>query len=186
MLTEVRVLKRTETKKIALASLFCALSVIICIIGCVFDMADLAATAAASVTVALAGIELRGKYPYLIYAVTGTLLFLLFPTSTVTLYFILFFGYYPIIRGILIKLPKLLSMILKFAVFNAAIVAIFFLMKKLLLFEDAETSEAWLIPALWVVANIFFFVFDFSLNIFMMAYIRVFRRKWGIDKFMLH
>ncbi len=186
MLTGEKKVKRLETKKIALASLFCALSVVICIMGCVFDMADLAATAAASVTVALAGVELRGKYPYLIYAVTSALLFLFFPTSTVTLYFILFFGYYPIIRNYLLKIPKFISAIIRFAVFNVAIVAIFLLMKNLLLFEDAETTESWLIPALWVVANIFFAVFDFSLNIFMMAYLQVFRRKWGIDKFMLH
>lgn len=178
-------MKRIETKKIALASLLCALSVVICILGCVFDMADLAATAAAAVLVALSGVELCGKYPYLIYAATSSLLFLFFPTSTVTLYYILFFGYYPIIRVYLLKLPKLFSAILKFAIFNLAIIAIFLLMKKLLLFEEAET-EIWLIPALWIVSNIFFAVFDFSLGVFMMAYLRVFRKKWGIDKFMLH
>ncbi len=181
---EELILKRLETKKIALASLLCALSVIISIMGCVFDMADLVATSASSVIVALARIELRGKYPYLIYAVVSVLLFLLFPTATVTLYFILFFGYYPIIRDFLAKTPKYICLILKFAVFNTAIIFIYFLMKKLLLFEQAET-ESYLIPALWFVANIFFGVFDFSLNIFMSAYTHVFRKKWGIDKFML-
>ncbi len=178
-------MKRTEIKKIALASLFCALAVVISVIGCVFDMADLAATAASSVLVALAKLELRGKYPYLIYAVVSALLFLFFPTATVTLYFIMFFGYYPIIRDFISRVPKYLRIALKFLCFNAAIVVIYFLMEKLLLSSDTE-SEAYLIPALWFVANLFFAAFDFSLNIFMSAYIHVFRKKWGIDKFMLH
>ena len=178
-------MKRTEIKKIALASVFCALSVVISVIGCVFDMADLVAAGAASVTVALAKTELHGKYPYLIYAVTGALLFLIFPTATVTLYFIAFFGYYPIIRELIGRLPKYICIILKFAVFNIAVTVIYFIMEKLLIAESAE-SEAYLLPALWLVANIYFAVFDFSLNVFMRAYTVVFRKKWGIDKFMLH
>ena len=148
-------------------------------------MADLVATGAASVTVALSKTELRGKYPFLIYAVTGFLLFLFFPGATVTLYYIMFFGYYPIVRDLLVKLPKAVCLSLKFLIFNAAIVAIYFIMEALLLSESAD-AEGYLIPALWFVANIFFAVFDYSLDIFMMAYIRVFRKKWGIDKFMLH
>ena len=58
-------------------------------------------------------------------------------------------------------------------------------MKKLLLSFDTD-SEAWLVPALWVVSNIFFAVFDFAMDIFVAAYIRIYRKKWGIDKFMLH
>ena len=56
-------MKKNETKKIALASLFCSISVIVSVIGCVFDMADLVAASAASVTVAVSKIELGGKYP---------------------------------------------------------------------------------------------------------------------------
>lgn len=178
-------MKKNEIKKTALASLLSALAVVISVIGCVFDMADLAAASAASVIVAISVTELHGKYPYLMYAVISALLFLLFPTATVTFYFILFFGYYPIIRTFLSKAPKLPRLILKFLIFNAAIVAIYFIMEKLLLYSDTE-SEAWLLPALWIVANLFFGVFDFAMDIFIMAYLKVYRKKWGIDKFMLH
>lgn len=178
-------MKRTETKKIALASIFCSLSVIVSVIGCVFDMADLVAASAASVTVAISKIELGKKYPYLIYAVTGTLLFLLFPSATVTWYFIMLFGYYPILQSYISKFPSVLRRTIKFIIFNIAIFAIYFLlMKTLLLSPDAE-SESYLLPALWIIANIFLAVFDYSLSVFILAYIRVFRKKWGIDKFML-
>lgn len=177
-------MKRLETKKLALASVLCALSVVVSVLGCVFDMADLVACTGASLSVALSRIELRGKYPYLIYAVTGALLFLFFPTATVTFYFILFFGYYPIIKSFLEKLNKVLSRILKFIVFNAAIIIIFILMSKLLIAEQTE-SELYLLPVLWLFANIFFAVYDLSLSVFITAYLRLYRKKWGIDKFML-
>lgn len=177
-------MKRPETKKLALASVLCALSVVIAVVGCVFDMADLVACTGASLTVYLSGIELRGKYPYLIYAVTGALLFLFFPTATVTFYFILFFGYYPIIKRFLDKLNKWLSRVIKFIIFNIAIILIFILMSKLLIDGQVE-SELYLLPVLWLFANIFFAVYDFSLSFFSVAYIRFYRKKWGIDKFML-
>ena len=175
-------MKKTEIKKTALASLLCALAVVISVIGCVFDMADLASVSAASVIVAISARELGGKYPYLIYAVISVLLFLLFPSSTVTFYFILFFGYYPIIRAFLAKIPRY---ILKFSIFNVAAVSIYFIMEKLLLSFDTD-SEVWLVPALWIVSNIFFAVFDFAMDIFIAAYIKIYRKKWGLDKFMLH
>lgn len=178
-------MKKTEIKKTALASLLCALAVVISVIGCVFDMADLASVSAASVIVAISARELGGKYPYLIYAVISVLLFLLFPSATVTFYFILFFGYYPIIRAFLAKIPKLPRYILKFSIFNVAAVSIYFIMEKLLLSFDTD-SEVWLVPALWIVSNIFFAVFDFAMDIFIAAYIKIYRKKWGIDKFMLH
>ena len=176
-------MKRLETKKLALASVFCALSVVISVIGCVFDMVDLVACTGASLIVALSRIELRGKYPYLIYAVSGALLFLLFPSSTVTFYFILFFGYYPIIKSLLERLRTLPSYILKFTVFNTAIIIIFILMSRLLIAEQAE-SELHLLPILWVFANIFFAVYDFSLSVFITAYQKIYRKRLGIDKFM--
>lgn len=178
-------MKRIETKKIALASLLCALSVVISVIGCIFDMVDLTACTAASVLVALSDNELGGKYPYLVYAVTGMLLFLLFPTTTVTLFFILFFGYYPIIKKFIEKLPKIPAFILKFAVFNCATVFSYYLMTYILLSAEVEEGKAILITA-WIFANIFFVAYDLSLGIFMTAYRRYYRKKWGIDKFLLH
>ena len=148
-------------------------------------MADLTACTVASALVALADTELRGKYPYLVYAVTGMLLFLFFPTTTVTMYFILFFGYYPIIKKYVEKLPNLPALAVKFLLFNAAIVLIYFLMTKILLTAEAESGKM-LLAALWIFSNIFFAVYDFSLSVMMMAYTRYYRKKWGIDKFLLH
>ena len=178
-------MKKNETKKIALASLFCSISVIVSVIGCVFDMADLVAASAASVTVAVSKIELGGKYPYLIYAATGTLLFLLFPSATVTWYFIMLFGYYPILQSYILRLSSIPRRIIKFIIFNLAIMAVYILLMKTLLLSPEAEYESYLLPALWILANIFLAVFDYSLTVFILAYVKVFRKKWGIDKFML-
>jgi len=177
-------MKRTDTKRIALASIMCALAVVFCMIGCVFDMADLAACTAASAIVAMSCIELSGKYPYLIYAVTSALLLLFFPTASTTLFFILFFGYYPIIKAPLARLPRWLSRVLGFVIFNAAAVGSYILMTKILLTAEAE-SEMLMTALLWIVANVFFAVYDYALTVLCIAYVRHYRKKLGIDKFLL-
>lgn len=177
-------MKRLETKKLSLAALLCALSAVVAVIGCVFDMADLTACTVASVTVAICAIELGGKYPYLVFAVTGAILFLFFPSATVTWYFIMFFGYYPIVKKYLDRLPKILARVLKFVLFNAAMFMLYFLMKKLLFAAEAEEGKSLLIM-LVLFANVFFAVYDFSLSVFLTAYMKYYRKRWGIDKFML-
>ena len=177
-------MKRTETKKFALASLFCALSAVLCAVGCLFDMVDLCACTAASVIIALSDRELGGRYPYLVFAASSALLLILFPTASATVYYILFFGYYPLLRRFCERFPRLVRTAVKFAVFNAAIVLSYFLLTKLLLSAEAEESTL-MLAALWITANIFFAVFDFAMSVFMLAYDRVYRKKWGIDKFMM-
>lgn len=178
-------MKRIETKKIALSSLLCALATVFSVVGCILDIADLVAVTAASVLVSIAGSELGKKYQLLIYAVTSFLLLCLFPASTVTLYFILFFGYYPIVRGLLAKLPVIPMWVLKYIMFNAAIVCAYFLMTKILITAEAETDML-MVAVLWIFSNAFFAVYDIALNVFTTAYILHYRKKWGIDKFMLY
>ena len=177
-------MKRKETKRLAVASLLCALTTVISLVGCVLDVADLTAVTAASAVVALSGTELGKKYQILIYAVCSALLLLLFPSATVSLYFVLYFGYYPIIREYFARLPRLFSWILKYMLFNTAIISVYFLMTKILLSAEAEESMAMLLT-LWLMANAFFAVYDIAIGVFTLAYTRVYRKKWGIDKFML-
>ncbi len=174
-------MKRIDIKKLALSAILCGLSVVILAVGCMFDMVDLVACSVATVIIAFARIELHGKYPYLIYAASAVLAFILFPGATASLYYAAFMGYYPVLKGILEKRPGILCLVLKFVFFNLALTLIALCAKFLFLSAQAETSPA-LIAAIFILANIFFAVFDFALTVFCNAYICHFRKKWGIDK----
>lgn len=175
-------MKNHEIKKLALASLLCALACVIITIGCIIDIADLIASVFASFAVAFSVIELKGKYPYLVYAVTATLSILLFPSSAATLYFTLFFGYYPILKPKFERLPPLAATVSKYSVFNAAIVLLYFIMKKMLLTDEVQTVA--LTAALWITSNIFFTASDKILSLYTSVYLKHFRKKWGVDKFL--
>ncbi len=176
-------MKRKEIKKLALSAIICALSVVIIVIGCVLDMVDLTACAVASGAVAFACTELRGKYPYLIYAVTAALSLILFPGSTASIYYVVFMGYYPIIKKFIEKIPGIFSMILKLASFNAALGIIALLSRFLFISEDADTGTA-LVVTIIIFANIFFVVFDLALTVITSAYLHHFRKKWGVGRFL--
>lgn len=174
-------MKRIEIKKLALSAILCGLSVVILAVGCMFDMVDLISCSVAAIIVAFSKIELRGKYPYLIYATSAVLSFILFPGSTASLYYAVFMGYYPILKSFLEIRPGKRCLISKVLFFNLAFALLAFFARSLFLSPDTEISAA-LIGAIIILSNIFFAVFDFALTVFCNAYICHFRKKWGIDK----
>ena len=67
------------TRALALSAVFSALGVVLLALGSLLQVLDLTMAVLASFLVILAVIELRGRYPYLIYAVTAVLGLLLCP-----------------------------------------------------------------------------------------------------------
>ena len=86
------------TKKIAIASIFSALGVVVVWLGSIIEVLDLSAVALASFAIAFAHIELKGYYPYLIYFTTAALLLLVMPIKAATLMYVCFGGVYPTVK----------------------------------------------------------------------------------------
>ena len=61
------------TRALTVSAVLCALGVILLAFGALFQVLDLTMAVVASILVIFAVIELGGKYPYLIYAVTALL-----------------------------------------------------------------------------------------------------------------
>lgn len=176
-------MKRKEIKRTAISAILCAFSVVVLFIGTIFDMVDITSAAIASGAVAFSVLELGKKYPVLIFAVTSLLSLLLYPSSSASIFYIAFLGYYPIIKLYIEKIKGIFSVILKLVVFNGAFIAIFCIFKSLFLSQEAESSKV-IIVLLIIFANIFFIVYDIALNVLITAYKRFFRKKWGIDRFL--
>ena len=94
---------RKTTLRLTLSAIICALSVVLLWLGGLIQILDLSVAVLVSMLVVFAVIELRGKYPYLIYAVTSVLSFLLLPVNSAAMTYVLFAGYYPIIKALLEK-----------------------------------------------------------------------------------
>ena len=176
-------MKKTEIKKLSLSAIICALSAAICVVGNILSIADLTACAVASGILYLSKSELSGKYPFLIYAVTSMLLLIIFPTSGATIFYISFFGIYPIVKNLIEKLPKITIYLVKLLLFNG-VMLLLFRFASFLFIAEGEAKDVPLLIAALILANVFFFVYDIALTFFGFAYTKHYRKLWGIDKLM--
>ncbi|MBQ9777306.1 MAG: hypothetical protein IJW22_00125 [Clostridia bacterium] len=160
--------RKKSTRYLAASAMLCALGVILLALGSLVQVLDISMAVIASLFVILAVIELGGKYPYLIYAVTALLAMLLVPYKSAPLYYLCFMGYYPIIKAkIEGKLTsRVLEWVIKLAVFCAALaVAVLVAVKVLALFEIPPLYYALLLLCIPV-----FVLYDIALTRLVSAY----------------
>lgn len=103
------------------------------------------------------------KWAWSVFFSTAVLSLLLLTEKETALTYALFFGYYPIIRENFEKLPKVISWILKFLLFNVAAVLTGVLGVYVLGVSSEEYTEfgKFTIPIFLGLANIVFVLYDF-------------------------
>lgn len=101
-----------------------------------------------------------------VYFAAAFLSILLITDKEAALTYALFFGYYPLIKDVIEKLPKALAWILKFILFNAVAVGIGVISFYLFGVSGEEYDEfgKYTIPILLVMANVAFVLYDFCLT----------------------
>lgn len=108
-----------------------------------------------------------------VYISTSLLSMILVSEKESVLMYLLFFGYYPIIKHSIEKIkPKILSVLLKFVVFNASLILIEFIcvyVFKIPFFENNKFSII-VIAAFAVSMNIMFIMYEFLLKYYLIIY----------------
>lgn len=171
-------MKKNKTKIIAFSSVMCALGTAMLYLGSVIDVIDITMAAFSSFIILVSMIEIGGYVPFLVYGVTSVLSFILLPNKGSALLYIIFFGFYPILKKYLEGLPTFVSWALKFAVFNVFVFAYLFLAKALFNIE-AGSMKIYVI----ILLNVIFFTFDLVLSLFVSVYVLKLRKRLGLDKF---
>ena len=110
-----------KTKKMTLCALLAAMGVALIFLGSVIEVLDLSVAVFASFFCIFAVIELGGAYPWLLYAVTSLLAVILMPYTMGGWFYLLFFGYYPILKEKLERLKKPIAWGLKLVILNVAL-----------------------------------------------------------------
>ena len=145
-------------------------------LGSLLQVLDITMAALASMLVIFAVIEIGGKYPFLIYAVTTLLSMLLVPYKTAPLMYMCFAGYYPLLKAVLEgRLPKMWAWVLKILAFNAALA--------LTLFLAIRFFAAFVVPATWYyyllpVCTLVFVLYDVALTRVITAYLLRWRQRF--------
>lgn len=106
------------------------------------------------------------KWAFCVYLATAVLSMILLTDKETALTYTMFFGYYPLIKTALEKLPRVLSRVMKTIIFNGAAVSIGFLGVWLLGVSGDEYTEfgKFTIPLLLALANVAFILYDFAIT----------------------
>lgn len=157
---------KNKTKNTAICGLLTALSVVLMMMTTLIPVFMYVIPIVTGLIVLLVAEIADKKWALGVYFSTAFLSLLLITDKEAALTYALFFGYYPIIRDIIEKLPKALEWILKFVLFNGASVGIgaisFFLFG--VSGEEYDEFGKYTIPILLVMANVAFILYDFCLT----------------------
>ncbi len=123
--------------------------------------------------------EINRKWALLSFGCVALLTMLLTPDMESKLLFAGFFGYYPIIRSFLVKIkPKILSLIVRFAVFNVPVIIIYAILINLLgmgkLLEDFADFGQFATLVFWAFGAVAYICYDICLG----------QLEYGYDKWL--
>ena len=164
-----------------MAAVASALGVILLTLGSFVEVLDISMAAIASLLVVFGVIELGGKYPYLIYAVTALLAMLLLPIKTPALIYLLFAGYYPIVKSVLERrLPRPVAWAVKFVTFNIGLFLLLFVAVKV--FLGAVPEIWWRYWWLLLLLQPIFLLYDIALTRLITAYLTRWRHRLHLSE----
>jgi hypothetical protein len=167
-----------KTRRLTACAVLCALNLVVMYFGTVIEVLDLTASVVASVACIFAVIEMGGKWPWLIYTVTGVLSLVLLPfPKTVALIYVAFSGYYVILKAHIERLRRPLSWALKLVLFNVALTALAVLSTWIFHIPDGLFEANIFV---YLLGNVTFIVYDIALTGLITTYLRVWRKRLRI------
>lgn len=179
--------------KTALGAMATALSVVL-LIPTALDLLYIALPAAAGIIVLFCVIELSKGWAFGVYAATSLISVLVVPNKEAVVLYILFFGYYPILKGLIegkIK-NRVLEYVIKVLIFNVAVFSaefVFFKIMNIPLTEFLDVEEGsllskYILPILFAIANVMFFFLDYlytaSATLYISRWQKIFRKTFRL------
>jgi hypothetical protein len=128
-------------------------------------------------------IEIGSKMALLAYVSVSILSVFIVPDREAAMMFIVFFGYYPILKEKLESIPsRVIEYALKLGLFNATIVAGYAVMTYVLgiplLSDGAEEFGKYAVPILLFSGNVVFCVYDYALTRYISVYVKWFKPRF--------
>ena len=166
-----------KTRKIAICAMMCALGVVVLYLGSMVEVLDISMAVIASLFAILTIIEYGAGVAWTVYAVTGILSAVLLPNKLPAVMYVLFFGFYPIIKEKLEGLnKKWLQWLLKEIVFNVCLI-ILMLLVKWFVYLDGHGLFVFEV-VFFLLANGTFVIYDIALTRLISLYIFRLRKRF--------
>lgn len=174
------------TFRVAFCGLITALSFVLMLLTSLIPVGTFAFPCLAGVLLVAVVIEFGWKWAIAAFAAVSILSALFAGDKEAAVYFIAFFGFYPILKSGIERLrSKALQYIIKYAVFTVCIVGAFLVTKFVLLIPDDEfTIMGVYIPWMFlIVGEAAFIVYDLFVTIIVTNYLVRVRNKLFKDKY---
>lgn len=175
----------SKASKTAIGGMATALSVVVLLLSSI-DVLSITAAATAGIITLFCAIELSKGWACGVYAASAIISFLVLPNKECSLLYIAFFGYYPILKGLIESKIKnrVLEILLKFLIYNASIIAaeyILFRVMNVPLTEFLDVKDgSWLaqhiFPVLFAALNLVFIPLDYVYTVAATMYVKRYRK----------
>ncbi len=176
-----RSMKKSYT--IALCALISALSFVMLMLTSLIPVGTYAFPCIAGAFLAVVVIEAGYASALAVYAVVSVLSFLLVSDKEAVLYYAIFLGFYPVLKGLVERInSKVIQYSLKFIVFNVSMIGAFFVSIRLLSVpkESFELFGVYLPWLFLLIGNVVFLVYDLCLSRIITEYVLKWRNKLKI------
>ena len=170
-----------QSSKTAFGGILTALSVVLMFLTGVIPFLTFALPALAGALLILIVMEIGSKWALCVYAAVSILSLLVVADKEAAMMYAAFFGYYPVIKSFLeSKLPRVFEWIVKFLIFNAAMVLAYLVI--IFVFgmplDEMEEFGRYSVPILLGMGNVVFFVYDIALTRVIGAYLHRWRKSF--------
>ena len=169
--------KIKNSAKTAIGGVVAALSIVLMFLTSVIPSMTYALPAAAGILLIIIVIEIDKKWALGVYAVVSLLSILLIADKEAAVMYIMFFGYYPIIKAVFEKhFNVAVSWLLKLIVFNISVVIAFLIVTYVfkIPFEEMEKYGKIAVIGLLAAGNLVFVIYDYALS----NLIKLYNLKW--------
>ena len=165
--------RNNQSTRVALGGISAALSLTLLLLSSLIPFATYAVPAMAGIALLPIGIEIGLSVGALSYGAVALLGLLILPDREVSMLFITFFGYYPLLklridRTLRHRFPRVL---LKFGIFNVTMIGCYWAVIRLLgMGQSAEELENGFGALLLLIGNLSFPVYELALRNIMLVY----------------
>lgn len=175
--------KAKKSTQVALGGLASALCLLLMFMTGIIPFGEYALPAFAGIVIIAIVVENGCKSAVLVYAAVSVLSIFLVPRPEAAMMFIFFFGYYPILQTKLVKIkPKVLQYLLKFIIFNVAVISAYMVVIYVMgineIMEEFGSFGQYSALVLLLLGNVFFGIYDFTVDNLHYVYINWFRPKF--------
>lgn len=159
--------------RMALCSVMTAMSVLFMLLTIILPVAAYSCVMLTGLCTALIVEEIDRKYALFSFAAVSILSAILIPDKESVILYAIFFGYYPVLKDLVEKkCSKITARIIKLLVFNAACLVSFFTSIYVLSVpkDTFMIGDLYLPWVILILANVLFFIYDYTLEIILRLY----------------